>query len=271
MGPWKIRFHAHFDTQAMLTTRYQKVASLTVTDVLRMHALFEAHYASSPLATFLDDLSRKEGAFIVRRRSDGEIVGFSTLGVYQFELGGRKAKGLFSGDTIIEGAHRGSRTLQTAFAWKLFVEALKAPLTPQYWLLISKGYKTYLLMARNFPDFHPRRAEPNPGMAEMVASYCDAMFPGKLDHETGLLHFGDDANRLKPDVADITDAMRLDPDIRHFERLNPTWEQGTELPCIARADLKAFVQAIGPFLAKVWRDRTRLRVAKAPQAAGRSA
>ena len=92
MGPWKIRFHAHFHTQAMLTTRYQKVASLTVTDVLRMHALFEAHYASSPLATFLDDLSRKEGAFIVRRRSDGEIVGFSTLGVYQFELGGARPR-----------------------------------------------------------------------------------------------------------------------------------------------------------------------------------
>lgn len=241
----------------MLTTRYQKVQSLTVTDVLRMHALFEAHYASSPLATFLDDLSRKEGVFVVRRRSDAEIVGFSTLGVYRFEIGGRAVKGLFSGDTIIESAHRGSRTLQQAFAWKLFVEAIKSPLTPQYWLLISKGYKTYLLMARNFPDFHPRRSRPNPAMAEMVASYCDAMFPGKLDHNTMLLNFGDDANRLKPDVADITTEMRADPDIRHFEQLNPTWAQGTELPCIARADLKAFFQAIGPFLRKVWRDRTR--------------
>jgi len=243
----------------MLTTRYQKVDTLTVAEVLRMHQLFEAHYASSPLATFLDDLSRKEGAFVVRRRSDGEIVGFSTLGVYHFELGGRTAKGLFSGDTIIEGAHRGSRTLQKAFAWKLFTEALKSPLTPQYWLLISKGYKTYLLMARNFPDFHPRRAQANPDMGEMVASYCEAMFPGKLDRDTMLLHFGDDANRLKPDVADITDDMRLDPDIRHFERLNPTWAQGTELPCIARADLKAFFQVIVPFLRKCWRSRVGAR------------
>ena len=79
----------------MLTTRYQKVQTLTVTDVMRMHALFEAHYASSPLATFLDDLSRKEGVFVVRRRSDAEIVGFSTLGVYRFEIGGRQVKGMF--------------------------------------------------------------------------------------------------------------------------------------------------------------------------------
>jgi hypothetical protein len=254
----------------MLTTRYQKVQTLTVTDVLRMHALFEAHYASSPLATFLDDLSRKEGVFMVRRR-DGVLVGFSTLGVYRFEIGGRRVKGLFSGDTIIESAHRGSRTLQQAFAWKLFIEAIKAPLTPQYWLLISKGYKTYLLMARNFPDFHPRRDHPNPEMASLVRDYCEAMFPGKLDAGTMLLHFGDDANRLKPDVADITDDMRRDPDIRHFEQLNPTWAQGTELPCIARTDLRAFAQAIGPFLQKVWRGRSRTRQAEALPSAARSA
>lgn len=254
----------------MLTTRYQKVQTLTTIEVLRMHALFEAHYASSPLATFMDDLSRKEGVFVVRRRSDGEIVGFSTLGVYRFQMGGREAKGLFSGDTIIESAHRGSRSLQQAFAWKLFIEALKAPLTPQYWLLISKGYKTYLLMARNFPDFHPRRDQPNPEMAGLVKDYCEAMFPGKLDATTMLLRFGDDANRLKPEVADITDEMRHDPDIRHFERLNPTWEQGTELPCIARADLKAFFQVIGPFLRKVWRSKVATRRA-APQPAAQSA
>ncbi len=254
----------------MLTTRYQKVQTLTVTDVIRMHALFEAHYASSPLATFLDDLSRKEGVFVVRRRSDAEIVGFSTLGVYRFEIGGRQVKGMFSGDTIIESAHRGSRTLQQAFAWKLFIEAIKAPLTPQYWMLISKGYKTYLLMARNFPDFHPRRDHPNPQMEGLVRDYCEAMFPGKLDASTMLLHFGDDANRLKPDVADITDDMRRDPDIRHFERLNPTWAQGTELPCIARTDLLAFFQAIVPFLGKVWRSKVAARRA-APQPAAQSA
>lgn len=249
----------------MLTTRYQKVRALSLPDILRMHALFEAHYASSPLTTFLDDLSRKDGAFVVRHRQTGEIVGFSTLGIYTFQLGGRRAKGLFSGDTIIEGAHRGSRTLQKAFAWKLFIEAIKAPLTPQYWLLISKGYKTYLLMARNFPEYHPRRDQASPAMAAMVQEYCEALFPGKLNRQTMLLEFGNDANRLKPDVADITDAMRTDPDIRHFERLNPTWSEGTELPCLARTDLVAFVKAIGPFMLKVLRHRFAARPIVADQ------
>lgn len=243
------------------TTRYQRVRSLSLPDILRMHALFEAHYASSPLDKFLDDLSRKHGAFVVRCRECGEIVGFSTLGVYQFELRGQRAKGLFSGDTIIDEAYRGSRSLQKAFAWRVLVEALKSPFTPQYWLLISKGYKTYLLMARNFPQFHPRRGHDNPDLKAMVRDYSQAMFPGKLNPQTMLLEFGDDANRLKPEVADISEAMRRDPDIRFFEECNPTWAQGTELPCIARADLWAFATAIVPFLRKALRDQLKGRPA----------
>lgn len=239
----------------MLYTTYQKVHTLSVKEVRRMHALFEAHYACSPLSTFLDDLARKDGVFVVRHKQTHDIVGFSTLGVYQFQLGGKVVKGLFSGDTIIERAHWGSRALQTAFAWKMFTEACKSPFTRQYWLLISKGYKTYLLLARNFPEFHPRREQPSAEMSDLVIDYCEALFPGKLNRQTQLLEFGEDANRLKSDVAAITDTMRADPDIRFFEQRNPTWEQGTELPCIARADLPAFARAIVPFLWKVLKQR----------------
>ncbi|MFN3617656.1 MAG: hypothetical protein ACK4K3_01830 [Aquabacterium sp.] len=94
------------------TTRHQRVRSLSSPDIFRTHALFESHHPSSPLDKFMDDLSRKHGAFVVRCRERGEIVGFSTLGVYQFELRGRRAQGLFSGDTIIDQAYRGSGSLQ---------------------------------------------------------------------------------------------------------------------------------------------------------------
>lgn len=235
----------------MLTTRYQKVDTLGVQDVTRMHALFEANYAFSPLATFISDLEKKDGVFVVRKKSTQEIVGFSTLGIYTFELGGKKAKGLFSGDTIIDRAYWGSRSLQKAFALKLFWEALKSPLTPQYWLLISKGYKTYLLLAKNFPDFYPKRGgSSSPQLQDLVTEYCEAMFPGKLDRDTMLLDFGDGANCLKDHVAAITPDMRAEPDIAFFEQRNPTWQRGTELPCIAAADLKAFLKFIWPFLWK---------------------
>jgi len=235
----------------MLTTRYQKVDTLSVVDVARMHALFEENYAYSPLSTFIDDLEKKEGAFIVRQKSTQAIVGFSTLGIYTFELGGKKAKGLFSGDTIIDRNYWGTRSLQNAFALKLFWEALKSPLTPQYWLLISKGYKTYLLLAKNFPDYFPKRGGSSPELQELVTEYCEAMFPGKLDRDSMLLDFGEGANCLKEHVAAITPEMRTaEPDIAFFEQRNPSWQRGTELPCIALADLKTFLTFVWPFMWK---------------------
>jgi len=252
----------------MLNTRYQKVATLSVPDVLRMHALFEANYAHSPLSKFIDDLNKKDGAFIVRHKKTQEIVGFSTLGIYEFQLGGKKAKGLFSGDTIIDKPYWGTRSLQKAAVTKMVWEAFKSPLTPQYWLLISKGYKTFLILSRNFQDYYPRRDAHDPQLQSLVTEYCEAMFPGHLDREKMVLDFGDNANCLKDHVAAITPELRADPDIAFFEQCNPDWQRGTELPCIAKADALSCLKFIGPFLAKaLFGKRKKARVAE-PQTAG---
>lgn len=251
----------------MLCTHYQKVRSLSVFDILRMHAIFEANYANAPMDTFMSDLSRKDGVFLVRKKSTDEIVGFSTLGLYDFTHEGRKVRGLFSGDTIIEKAYWGSRSLQSAFAFKLFTEALKHPFTRQYWLLISKGYKTYLLLSRNFPEHYPKRGQDNPTLKALVTQYCETLFPGKLDTASMTLDFGVNANCLKQDVAGIDDELRArEPDVAFFEQRNPHWQRGTELPCIGRADLAMFAWAIWPYL---WKAMFKSRQGKAAQAGRR--
>ena len=235
----------------MLRTHYNKIRDLTIFDIVRMHAIFESNYANSPISTFMSDLGKKDGVFLVRAKSTDEIVGFSTLGIYEFMHEGKKVKGLFSGDTIIEKAYWGSRSLHKAFALKMFIEALKSPFSVQYWLLISKGYKTYLLLTKNFPIYYPRRDEHNPELKALVVEYCEALFPGKLDRQSMVLDFGDGANCLKSDVAGIDPLLReREPDVQFFEQRNPNWQRGTELPCIARADLWTFLKALGPFLWK---------------------
>lgn len=240
----------------MLTTSYIKVSRLRIDEIMRMHAIFESYYDNGPLETFLHDLMKKDGAFVVRRTSDDEVVGFSTLAICHFEHGGKRVQGLFSGDTVIEKAYWGTRTLQSAFARKLLVEALKRPFSKQYWLLISKGYKTYLLLARNFPIFYPDRRREHPGLRELVTNYCEQLYPGKLDHGTMVLAFGDGSNCLKGDVAEITEALReREPDIAFFEARNPHWQRGHELPCIAQADLWTFLKAVVPFMWKALKPR----------------
>ncbi len=78
------------------------------------------------------------------------------------------------------------------------------PRTPVYWILISKGFKTYLLLANNYYSYYPHYDEKNAHLKDFVESYCKEYFSEYYNKETGLLNFGDDYQPLKADVAPIT-------------------------------------------------------------------
>ncbi len=247
----------------MLYTRYVKVNDIKIHEILAMHGLFERYYDFGPLDTFIRDLSRKDGAFIVRRKDNEQIVGFSTMAIFDIPHGGKTVKGMFSGDTVLEKAYWGTRAVHTAYLVKLLKEALKRPFQQQYWTLISKGYKTYMVMARNLPEFYPNRQGEQPELKALVESYCEVLFPGKLNRASMVLDFGDESNCLKGTVADINEPLRQrEPDIAFFERCNPGWDRGHELPCIAPIGLKTLLVAMVPFMAKVVRSKLALRWGK---------
>ena len=58
---------------------------------------------------------------------------------------------------ILERRFWGYGGLQMAFAKHLLLAKIRTPGRRVYWFLISKGYKTYLLLARTFLGFLPRR------------------------------------------------------------------------------------------------------------------
>jgi hypothetical protein len=72
----------------------------------------------------------------------------------------------------------------------------------------------------------------------LVWDYTEQLFPGKYDKQRGILDFGDGSQRLRDEVAPITPEMRLhNPVINYFERSNPGWRMGHELPCIAEISI----------------------------------
>jgi hypothetical protein len=102
-------------------------------------------------------------------------------------------------------------------------------------MLISKGYKTYLLMANNFAEHYPRYESPTPATAQRVLdAFATKLFPGAYRHESGLIDFGHSHGQVKAGVAPITSEMHENPRIRFFAERNATWQRGTELACIAR-------------------------------------
>ena len=252
-------------------TRYHKLDHISVKEIRDMFKVFCRYYENTSLEQFVADLSKKAGAFIIRRKVDNAIVGFSTMGIYHMTVDGKRIRGIFSGDTILEKEYWGSRAMNAAFVKRLLWEAIKDPLTPQYWFLISKGYKTFLLLSRNFPDYYPHPERENTHLKHIVEAYCDEMFLGYLNRDRMVLDFGDGYNCLKTDVTPITDEQREQADIAFFEQCNPDWTRGTELPCVGRADLVTFFQVIVPQIWKLlftpsrsssgWRSRLTTRFA----------
>lgn len=225
------------NTGHQLQAKYQPLDRITVHDIRQMYGIYSQYYANTEWDLFLHDLSKKTGAFIIRRKQDKRVVGFSTVMTCELMIQGQAARGVFSGDTIIEKEYWGNRVLQLAFYQFLIAEKVRYPSQVVYWLLISKGFKTYLLLANNFFEYYPRRGHHDAKLAEVVDVYCQKMFPDAYDAERQILDFGQDYQHLLGNVAEITDEMRLqNQNIRFFEQCNPEWQRGTELPCVGVFD-----------------------------------
>lgn len=217
--------------------RYHDINTVSVRDILRMYQIFIGYYDNADLDVFLADMGKKTGVFIMRagEGTSERIVGFSTVMHLDIAVGGegRCARGIFSGDTIVERQFWGSRSLQRAFVAHIIRQRLVNPLRPLYWLLISKGYKTYLLLANNYPRYYPNPEGEHPHLEGVVHTYCRHLFAKAYDDQKRLLDFGDGYQKLKDDVAGINDEMRRRyPKISFFEQCNPSWQRGTELPCV---------------------------------------
>ena len=132
------------------------VASLTAADRDAMWAVFSRYYAAVDRARFDADLSAKDDVLLLRDTGDGSLQGFSTIEVYSRRVDGRPFVAVYSGDTVVEEAYWGQTALQRTFFTYLMKTKLRNPTRPVYWYLISKGYKTYLLLARNVPNHFPR-------------------------------------------------------------------------------------------------------------------
>jgi hypothetical protein len=219
----------------LLKARIVPVGTLTATDHAQMFAVFGQYYENVAFDRFLGDLTHKDDVILLVDR-DEHIQGFSTMKNLDVEVDGERIFGLFSGDTVVAREHWGQRVLGRAFLRYLFVQSAKRPLSPFYWFLISKGYKTYLLMANNFPEHFPRfERAMSPRDKAVLDTFGRAMYPNEYDAATGLIAFDKSHGNLRHGVAAITRELReMNPRVAFFAEKNPTWADGTELACIAK-------------------------------------
>ena len=221
-----------------LVAHFKKIKNISVPQLLEMHKIFVQYYHNADLKTFVTDMGAKTGVIILQDKKEKRIVGFSTWTEIELMAGGKKSLGIFSGDTVVEKKYWGNKELQKRFVKQLLKTKIKKPKTPIFWLLISKGYKTYLLLTNNFPKHYPSHDKNNIKLESIVDDYCQQLYPSAYNTTERLLDFGDEYQHLKGDVASITQNMTdSHPEIRHFQKLNPSWRQGTELPCVGEVSV----------------------------------
>jgi hypothetical protein len=222
-----------------IKARIVSVTDLSFADEARMFQLMQTYYDDVSREQFLTDLSEKSQVILLFDKADSQIQGFSTLLCLRVSCGDRKLRGIFSGDTVVDKKYWGQRVLGKAFLRFLFTEKLKRPFEPLYWLLISKGYKTYLMMANNFSEYYPRCDKPTPSNQQAIMeAFYSTLYPNDYDAGAGLIRPSRDAYKLKTGVAGISKAlMDSNPKIAFFQAANPGWQKGSELACLARMTL----------------------------------
>ncbi|CBW26631.1 conserved hypothetical protein [Halobacteriovorax marinus SJ] len=213
------------------------VSEITPEQRESMFEVFSKYYENSCFNTFCLDLNSKDSVFLLMDKKENKIRGFSTIvNLTYVSLGGKIHRGVFSGDTIIEKEYWGQGTLGVAFLKYLFIEKLKRPFSPLYWYLISKGFKTYLLMANNFDEHWPRHEVKTPEyQQEILNGFSTIMYPEYFDRASGLIKFeGCSKDALKFGVAPITEKLKSsNKRVDFFDRVNPNWQKGDELCCLA--------------------------------------
>ncbi len=224
-----------------LISKTLNIKNLTSQNRDDMFNVFTKYYDNVSYDQFQADLSQKDAVFLLLDKATRAVKGFSTIVKLKVESNGKEVNGLFSGDTIIEKEYWGQGTLGKAFLKYLFIEKLKAPHKDLYWYLISKGFKTYLLMANNYDEYYPRFDLKTPKDKKNIIDQFSQALYSNYDAQKGLIlasGFKKEKDKLKDFVSPINqELIENNPKIAHFAKLNPEWMEGDELACIAKMTL----------------------------------
>lgn len=206
-----------------------------------MYSLFSKYYVDVNPDQFARDLSEKTEILFFRELKGNRLIGFSTVLRKKFP---HISPGIFlySGDTVIHEDYWGSKMLQRAFLKYVTQTKLQNIFKPVYWMLISKGFKTYLMMRKNSVNSWPRPFCPTPKhFLHLRDEFYQMKFGSDFSPQTGLIRFKEKKGAVKGEIADPKPYHLRDPDVAHFLALNPAYRDGVELACVTEIQLKDFI------------------------------
>jgi hypothetical protein len=233
-----------------LSYEIKPVQKITAPEKNKMLELMTAHYDNVSEQKFHADLQHKDGVLALSDEQNN-LCGFSTYQIYDAEFRGTNYSILFSGDTIVKQDCWGQLALFRSFA-RLMKFALNAKDQPVYWLLLSKGIRTYLFLPLYFKTFYPAINANTPEHEQaLLHQIAERRFADFYKKDKGIVQIQPPADRLKDKLAIIPEAKKEDPNVRFFLEKNPGYLYGDELVCITKVDYDNFTRATRKFIDRV--------------------
>ncbi len=250
--------HPQAASKRMLAARTVAVPDLDEQIRADAFALFQSAYAGADRGRFERDLAEKQLVILLRDRAAGQLKGFSTVLIQAVRTPRGSANVVFSGDTVIDKEYWGQKQLQQEFCRLLVRLKLRRPHRPLYWFLISKGYKTYLLLTHAFPRAVPRHDRADvPQLRAVLDQLATERFGTEYDTRSGLVRYKTPHERVRAEVAPVEASLLADPHIRFFVERNPGHVNGDELACLAEVRMQDLARvAFRIALARARRRRT---------------
>ena len=235
-----------------LSARVAARNTLTENEKKAMYSLYSRYYSGCDGELFTRDLQEKDHVILLRN-STGQLCGFTTLLLIDFESDGGRKRAIFSGDTVIHREYWGTQAL--SLAWCRMAGTIKSqqPEVPLYWFLIVKGYRTYRYLPLFAKNFYPTWRHQTPADVQAMMDYLAAhRFGNAYKRELGIIRFQHSRGHLAGEWADIPQHVTQHRDVRYFLQRNPNYTQGDELVCFTELDennlrsfaLRAFREAL---------------------------
>jgi hypothetical protein len=226
-----------------IVSQTRKVAACSERDKETFYRLLCHEFIGVSWDDFMRDFREKDAVMILRKEhSEGEIVGWSTLMVLTLAVPGREVRGIFSGDTAVLPEYRNSTGLGVELS-RYFMRVYELfPRDNVYYILISKGWRTYKILPFFFKDFSPRYDRPTSAEDKAVMdAFGQKKYPLHYHSATGVVTFS--PQRVRPESIDAVPA-KIDEHTRFFLRSNPGYLEGHELVCIARISPDNFTNGL---------------------------
>ncbi|MDH5656651.1 MAG: hypothetical protein OEZ34_12130 [Spirochaetia bacterium] len=229
----------------ILNGLYRRLEEVSDAEKSEMFCLMERYYYNVDRQNFERDLSGKNSVIFLLD-AFGRLAGFTTQALLNFEIQGRPVCVVFSGDTIVEKKFW-NNTMALSIAWGRMMLGIldENPDRLLYWLLTSKGFRTYRFLPVFFKKYYPSPEQGFPDFEkEITLQAADKLFSQGFDPSKMILHASENSQKLKDGIGKISEGRIKDKSIAFFAEKNPGHADGDELLCLApfsRENLKDFI------------------------------